>query len=499
MYYGPPHPGGWRIARRISTLNPMSSVLGSNPPNLVAIDLGAESCRVSLLRWNAGTPAIQLIHRCTNGPVTDGTSLHWDLERLVSELYLGLRRCGEESSAPIAAIGIDGWAVDYVRLDSAGIALGPPYCYRDSRTEVAYKHVSKRCSPEQLYRLSGVQPLRINTLYQLVADNLAGIPAHLRWVNLPEYMLFRLGGDIVAEHTNAAHTGLVDLHLNAWNEEIFEACGLHKAAAPRLVAPGTEVGCLHGADAAGLTHARLIAPACHDTASAIAGIPMEGEDWAYISSGTWSLPGTLLHRPLSSPQAGASGFTNLRGVAGQLCFHKNVNGMWLLKQVLSQLLPSTRSQDVEHLIATASELPPPSALLDLADPRLLLPGEMASRINRQMEQQGQKTIPEHPDALPRFANLIFHSLAAHYAHVLAEVASLTGKHLKRLSIVGGGAQNQFLNRLTAESTGLELHCGAAESSTIGNFAVQLATLEGMQERRDRIVHWAGVLASPHER
>jgi rhamnulokinase len=471
--------------------------LASQPPNLVAIDLGAESCRVSLLQWNGDVPQIDLIHRCSNGPVARGNSLRWNLEGLLKEVRIGLRLCAERTSAAIASVGVDGWAVDYVRLNDSGDPIGEPFCYRDERTLASEATLEEACPAAFLYRQTGVQPLRINTLYQLMADRQAGVPAHYRWVNLPEYVLSQLGGRVVAEFTNAAHTGLLDARRNAWNQDVFECAGLDLSAAPELVPTGTDIGSVSPElrDLHPFAETRLIAPACHDTASAVAGIPAQEASWAYISSGTWSLPGTLLDQPVISDQARSAGFTNLRAAGGQYCFHKNVNGMWLLKQVQLQLCPNGNVWSMPELIAAAEHIPSPRGLLDVDHPALLLPGNLATSINQQLSDQSLPVIREDAASLPVFANLIFHSLAHRYREVLRDMAQLTRRQFERIYIVGGGSLNPFLNRLTAEATGLPLSCGVVESSTIGNFAVQLAVLEGTPLVRDRIRHWASVLTS----
>jgi rhamnulokinase len=469
----------------------------SQPPNLVAIDLGAESCRVSLLQWNGEVPRIDLIHRCSNGPVARGNSLHWNLERILKNVQAGLRLCAERTNATIASIGVDGWAVDYVRLNDNGHSIGEPFCYRDERTLASEALLEEACPAAFLYRQTGVQPLRINTLYQLVADRQAGIPAHYRWVNLPEYVLSQLGGPLVAEQTNAAHTGLLDVQRNAWSKDVFECAGIDLQAAPEIVPTGTDIGGVSSElrELPPFAETRLIAPACHDTASAVAGIPAQDDNWAYISSGTWSLPGALLDQPVASDEARRAGFTNLRAAGGQYCFHKNVNGMWLLKQVQMQLCPHGNAWSMPDLIAAAEKVPSPRGLLDVDHPALLLPGNLASLINGQLSEQGISAIPEDAASLPAFASFIFHSLARRYGDVLRDVARLTGRQLERIYVVGGGSLNPFLNRLTAEATGLPLSCGVVESSTIGNFAVQLAALEGASHARDRIRHWANVLTS----
>jgi rhamnulokinase len=469
----------------------------SQPPNLVAIDLGAESCRVSLLQWNGDVPDIAVVHRCKNRPIACGGALHWDLSKLIHEVQTGLQLCADRSRMPIASIGVDGWAVDYVRLNDDGAPIGEPFCYRDERTLMSEDALQESCPAAFLYSQTGVQPLRINTLYQLVADRLAGVPARYRWVNLPEYVLSRLGGRCVAELTNAAHTGLLDVQRNIWNKDVFKCAGLDLYSAPELVTTGTDVG---SADAelrklGVFREARLIAPACHDTASAVAGIAAKEQGWAYISSGTWSLPGALLDQPVTSDAARKAGFTNLRAANGRYCFHKNVNGMWLLQQLLTQFHPSGDAWSMPELIGAAEKVPAPHDYLNVDDPALLLSGKVSSVINQQLSERALPTIPEDISSLPVFANLIFYSLAHRYREVFGDLVRLTGQRLERIYVVGGGSRNSFLNRLTEEATGLPVSCGAIESTTIGNFAVQLAALEGGTRSRDRIHHWASILAS----
>lgn len=467
------------------------------PPSFVAIDLGAESCRVSLLTAVKGKLKIRLVHRFPNAPVTRGESLFWDLERILSQIERGLLRCAEMAAAPITSIGVDGWAVDYVRLNGGGEPIGLPFCYRDLRTEAMLKDVEARCPRERLFALSGAQPLRINTQFQLMADQAAGIPAIARWINLPEYVLATLGGKMVAEYTNATHTGLVDMRARGWCREIFNLSGLQIEAAPELVVTGADVGAMRPLKLDAFCGTRLIATACHDTASAVAAIPLDGEDWAYISSGTWSLVGTLIDQPVTTAEACVVGFTNQGAAGNRICFHKNINGMWLLKQTLAQLCSGEQQWSMTELIAAAEALPAPDVLLDVDDPDLLLAGSMASRINTQRRRQGLRSIKEEATAMPQFASLIFHSLAGRYTEALRDAERHTGKRFRRLAIVGGGSLNRFLNRLTGASTGLNVECGVAESSTIGNFAIQLASWEGAQNSPTRIAHWAYILTHQH--
>jgi rhamnulokinase len=246
-----------------------------------------------------------------------------------------------------------------------------------------------------------------------------------------------------------------------------------------------------------LRDAVLIAPACHDTASSIAGIPATGNDWAYVSSGTWSLVGTLLEQPRNGEAAAEENFTNLGAVGGRICFHKNVNGMWLVRQCIDKWAAEGGVWTVPELVAAARIIARPHGLLDVDDPDLLLTGRMPQRINAQRMKEGFEVLDEGSENAPVFASLIFHSLAARYAKVLDRVAFHSGKRLKRLFVVGGASQNDFLNQLTQEATGLELFRGSAESSTVGNFAVQLAVLEGSRDvmtgaYAEEVSRWAGL-------
>lgn len=400
----------------------------------------------------------------------------------------------------IRSIAVDGWAVDYVRLSEDGTPLAEPFCYRDERNVQAETDLHKKISAERMREITGIQQLSINTVYQLYADREAGY-APSRWLNLPEYMLARLGGTPVAEFTNATHSQMIDVHSRQWSEEIFREAGLKMELAPRIVSPGTRLGKVSGRlkELAAFRDTEIIAPACHDTASAIAGIPALGDDWAYISSGTWSLVGALTPHPVDSSAVRADNFTNLGAVGGANCFHKNVNGMWLLKQCEAVWAEKGYTPGVAELLRCCEGVVAPGTLLNVDDPDLLLMGEMPQRINRQLRAAGAEPLDESPEGAPQMVSLILHSLASRYAEVLARVEQHTGKKLRRLFVVGGGSRNTLLNRLTAEKTGLEVCCGSAESSTLGNFAVQLATLESScppvsSEFAAEVYEWASQLS-----
>ena len=366
------------------------------------------------------------------------------------------------------------------------------------RTLAAEQAVHARVPASTLRALTGIQIQRINTAYQLAADRLAALPP-ARWLNIPEYVLHRLGGDAVSELTNASHTQLLELGSTCWSGQAFSLLGLDPSLAAPVVSPGTPVGRVRGELAVlpAFRDTALIAPACHDTASAIAGIPAQEneQDWAYISSGTWSLVGTVLDAPENGLAARAGNYTNLAAVGGRTLFHKGLNGMWLLRQCVEHWTAEAAcAPQLEALIERAAHVPAPEHLLDVDDPELLLHENMPERIANQVVQQGGRLLPQTHTAAPTYASLIFHSLAARYATVLTDVAAITGKRFERIYIVGGGSRNQLLNSLVERATGLPVVCGPPEGSTYGNFAVQLALLEDGQATAQAVARWACVLS-----
>ena len=409
-------------------------------PARIAIDLGAESCRVSLLRWKDGQPEIEIVHRIPNGPVHRGPSLHWPLDAILAGLEEGLRKAADEAPEGIASIAVDGWSVDYVRLAPDGQPLGEPFCYRDERT-VPSKEAADAIVPNgKLFERTGVLPHRINTVYQLLADPKDHIDPHAPWVMLPEYILHWLGGRRAAEYTNATHTGLVDLKTGDWDRELFSLLDIPIDAAPPIVRAGTILGPIKGPLAAldAYRKTQIIAPACHDTASAIAGIPTSLSSTAYICSGTWSLVGTLTSAPVTTHEALEARYTNLGAATGDLCFHTLVNGMWLLKQCMDAWAAEGRAWEIEELIAQAACSSFPGVINVDAEP-LLLDSDMPERINHQLWRRRWATIPDVAGNEPVFARVIFESLAARYASALQDLGKMLGRKMERIHILGAPA------------------------------------------------------------
>jgi rhamnulokinase len=448
-------------------------------PARIAIDLGAESCRVSLLRWTDGKPEIEVVHRIANGPVHRGSSLYWPLDSILAGLEEGLRKCAALAPEGIASIAVDGWSVDYVRLAPDGGAHHEPFCYRDERTVASKQDADALMAPVELYQRTGTLPHRINTLYQLLADPDSGVDANAPWVMFPEYVLYWLSGRRVAEYTNASHTGLVSLQTGDWDDELFRMLGLSVGAAPSIVPSGTVLGPLQGALAQidAFRGTQIIAGATHDTAAAIAGIAGDLHSAAYISSGTWSLVGATTSVPLTTQAALDAGYTNIGAAAGGLLFHSLINSMWVLKKCMDAWTAAGRAWNIEDLVARAVACSSSGAFLDMDAETLMLDTGMPGRINAELRRLGFGPIPDVAGSEPVFARVIFESLALRYAAALANLEKMLGRKFERVHMIGGAARNKLLIELTEQRTGLRVEIGECESATIGNFAVQLAAGE----------------------
>jgi rhamnulokinase len=475
-------------------------------PARVAIDLGAESCRVSLLRWVNGKPAVEVIHRIPNGPRHRGDTLYWPLKQILAGLEEGLRKAAAAAPEGIASIGVDSWSVDYVRIAPDGSMLCEPFCYRDERTVKSKQAADAIISPFDIYQRTGAFPIGLNSVYQLMADPAAGIEGKNQridkrapWVMFPEFVLYWLSGRRVGEYTNASHTGLVNLKTGTWDAELFEMLGLAVEAAPPIVTTGTVLGPIKGPLAAldAFRTTQIIAPATHDTASAIAGIATDLSSAAYISSGTWSLVGTITQTPVTTRHAFDAGYTNIGAAGGGLLFHSLINSMWVLKQCMDGWAAAGRPWPIEKLVqeAAACNANVATGVLDMDAPTLMLDSDMPERMNSELARLGFEEIPDVAGNEPLFARTIFESLALRYASALANLEKMLGRKLDRIHMIGGATRNKLLIELTEKQTGLKVEIGETESSTVGSLAIQLAASEAAGERVTpaAIRKWAEVL------
>ncbi|MDT4990939.1 MAG: rhamnulokinase [Actinoplanes sp.] len=423
-----------------------------------AVDLGASSGRVMVGRAGPGTLSLDPVNRFANEPVRIGSTLHWDILALYRGVLAGLRAAG-----PVDGVGIDSWAVDYGLLDASGALLGNPVHYRDARTDGVPQRVAKIVDEQRLYALTGLQRQPFNTLYQLVAA--AGTPqyeAARQLLLIPDLLGYWLTGIRTAEATNASTTQLLDLRTGNWALPLIAELGVRASLLPRLCRPGTVLGPVLPGILPGTPD--VITVGSHDTASAVVGVPAAGPDFAYISCGTWSLVGVELDAPVLTEQSRRANFTNEGGVDGTVRYLRNVMGLWPLQECLRAWGPT----DLTALLTSAAAEPGFVAVIDLDDPVFLPPGDMPARIADACRATGQP-VPATPAASAR---CILDSLAVAHRRAVREAQELSGRHVDAVHIVGGGARNELLCRLTADACGLPVLAGPVEATALGNVLVQ---------------------------
>ncbi len=445
----------------------------------IAVDLGAESGRVML--GSLGDSGIQLkeIHRFANGAVRAGKTLYWDILRLWSEIQAGIARTMDEIPA-IQGIGIDTWGVDFGLVDKHGDLLGNPVHYRDSRTEGMVDEFYRRINPEKVFAITGSQTMPINTLFQLVSLGIKnpGLLAQAdRLLFIPDLLGYWMTGEMRTEYTIASTSQMLDARLRQFSPEILAAAGLRESLFAPMVQPGQKIAAVNSPSAAfaKVTGVPLLAVGSHDTASAVAAVPAQGDNWLFLSSGTWSLLGVEVQRPVLSPRAREFNLTNEGGLDGTIRLLKNIAGLWPLQECRRAWARAGKDFEYRTLVQLAREEPPNTALLDLNDPLMQSAGEMPQKIADHCRRRGQKA-PETPG---QFTRVILESLAASYAQVRHMLEEVTGRKFTHLHIVGGGSQNELLNQLAANATGMEVHAGPVEATAMGNIMAQALATGGI--------------------
>ncbi|WP_436520843.1 rhamnulokinase [Actinoplanes sp. HUAS TT8] len=421
-----------------------------------AVDLGASSGRVVVGTFTGesgegtgesgegrGRLELDVVHRFANEPVRVGGTLHWDILGLYRGMLDGLRKAG-----PVESIGIDSWAVDYGFLDADGVLLGNPVHYRDARTDGIAGRV------RDLYDVNGLQTLPFNTVYQLLAA--AGTrqyAAAATMLLVPDLLAYWLTGEIGAEYTNASTTGLLDVRTGNWSWSLIEELGLRADLFPPIRRPGEVIGHFEGTP--------VVAVGSHDTASAVVAVPSKIKDFAYVSSGTWSLVGLELDGPVLGDDSRAANFTNEGGVDGTIRYLRNVMGLWPLQECMREW----GSPDISDLLREAAEEPGLRYVVDLDDPVFLPPGDMTGRLRNLAglpADAGNAVI----------ARCILDSLALAQRRAVRQARDASGRNPQVVHLVGGGARNELLCRLTADATGLPVLAGPVEATALGNLLVQ---------------------------
>jgi rhamnulokinase len=440
----------------------------------IAVDLGAGSGRVFLCGVAPGELLLEEVRRFKYPPREEGGHLRWPFAEILGEIKQGLREAGERArqlGRGVRSVGVDSWAVDYGLVDAGGSLIENPVCYRDARTRGVMDEVFEIVPREELFERTGIQFLELNTLYQLFAHAREGLPeGAARLLLIPDLINFMLTGRAACEYTNATTTQLVGAGTGEWDDELIERLRLPRHLLAEIVPAGTDLGPLAppAAEELGLEGARVVAPATHDTGSAVAGAPLE-EDWAYISSGTWSLVGVERAGPLVSAEVARHNFTNEGGAFGTVRFLKNVMGLWVFESGRAEWAARGVGVEYEELLGQVNKIDGHPGFIFPDDPRLFNPTSMLEAVAAQLRENGQQVASEDPAALTK---VILDSLAFRYASVLRTVESLTGNKIKGVQIVGGGSRNDYLNQATADATRRPVLAGPFEATVTGNVLVQ---------------------------
>jgi rhamnulokinase len=437
---------------------------------MAAADLGASGGRVMVGRVRSGLLGLHEAHRFPNTPVSAGGTLHWDILGLYRGVLDGLRVAAE--GGDLASAGIDSWGVDYGLLDASGALLGNPVHYRDRRTDGAVERLLARIPAGELYAATGIQQLAFNTICQLTAA--AGTPqleAAATLLLIPDLLGYWLTGSAGAEITNASTTQLLDVTTRGWATSLIDRAGIPPGIFPPLRQPGDRVGVLRpdvAADARLPAGLPVVAVGSHDTASAVAGVPAQGERFAFISCGTWSLVGMELSAPVLTEASRLANFSNEAGIDGTVRYLRNVAGLWLLQESLR----TWSDAGLDALLAEAARLPALRWVIDADDPALLAPGDMPARIAAACAAAGGPV----PAGRSQTVRCVMDSLALAHRRAIMAVQELSGRHADAIHLVGGGARNELLCQLTADACELPVIAGPVEASAVGNILVQARAL-----------------------
>jgi rhamnulokinase len=450
----------------------------TDDPLYIAVDLGAGSGRVFLADLSSERFNFEELRRFSYPPRYVDRHLRWDFPKILNELKAALEACGrraDEHGRRICSIGVDSWGVDYGLTDSTGTMIENPVCYRDQRTQGVMARVFEKVSREEIFERTGIQLLQFNTLFQLYAQSEleGGVPGDAaRMLLIPDLINLFLTGTAVSEYTNATTTQMLNAMTRKWDHELIDRLGLPSKLCCEIVPAGSEVGPMRRglAGELGLADVRVTATATHDTASAVAGTPLE-DDWAYISSGTWSLVGIERGSPLINSQVARCNFTNEGGAFGSFRFLKNVMGLWILESCRNEWAQNGRNVDYESLLNEVASIEGSPAVIFPDDPRLFNPPSMLNAISSQLNENGCGDSLSFQNTAS-VAKSILDSLALRYASVIRMIESLTGRKIRGVHIVGGGSRNEYLNQATATATGLPVKAGPIEATVIGNVLVQ---------------------------
>lgn len=445
--------------------------------NYLALDLGAESGRGIIGRFDGKTIGLEEIYRFSHTPLTYRGSLRWDVLVMVAHLREALKAAATQTRGNLASLGVDTWGVDYVLLDKNGDLLGYPYHYRDARTDETMPAVFKKVGKKKIFDVTGLQFMPFNTLFQLYAELSAKsgrLDAAKTMLFMPDFLSYALGGEKSCEYSIASTSQMLDAKKRTWSKPLLKELGIPTDILPKIVMPGAQTGTI-SAETAALTGApaglKIVAPARHDTGSAVAAVPADGEDgWAYISSGTWSLFGSELKQPRLSETVMQNGFTNEGGLEGTIRLLTNIMGLWLVQQLRQAWTDkSGNAPDYAELTRLAGEARAfgPIVLPNWAP--FGKPGDMPAKFVKFCKATGQKP----PKTQGEFVRCALESLALAYRAGMDKLVAMQGRPVDRIHIIGGGGKNRLLDQLTADACGCEVLAGPVEATAMGNILAQM--------------------------
>jgi rhamnulokinase len=458
----------------------------SGPRNFLAFDLGATSGRAMLGRLDSGLVKLEELHRFPNDPVHYNGEMHWDAPRLWFEMRRALDVARRQAER-IDSIGVDTWGVDYGLLGENGSLLENPYHYRDARTDGMLDEVIGKVTAQRIYDQTGIQFMALNTLYQLYAasrrtPNLLYNAEFL--VTMPDLFNFWLTGVVACEYSIASTTQFLDWRTSGWACDLLNKLDIPTHLLAPIIAPGTEIGRLRTdlASAHDLAFTTVIAPACHDTGSAVAAVEAGGTT-AFLSSGTWSLLGTEVTSAVVTDQARRLNFTNEGGVGGTIRLLKNITGMWLLENCRNCWSAAGEQHTYPELLEAAAGAPALAQWINPDDGAFVRPSDMTRAIRNFCKHTGQF----EPSTPGEFTRTIVESLALKYRYELEQLETLTGTKFEEVRVIGGGSQNSLLNQFTADATGKRVVAGPSEATALGNIVMQMVgrgAVESIAEGRE---------------
>ena len=442
----------------------------------LAFDFGASSGRMVLCKLEDGKLELEELHRFPNHEIRIGGHIYWDLFRLYYEMKQGLKKAAAKK-VPIQSLAVDTWGVDYGLFDKDGNLIGTPVNYRDSRTDGMMEEIGKIIPLEELYNRTGLEFMYFNSIFQLYAEKKMR-PVILdnarRLLFMPELFGYFLTGIMYTEYTFASTSQLLDARKREWDFELIEKLGLKKELFGDIVMPGTIIGDLlpEVEEETGLSGVKVIAVGSHDTASAVAGAPLESQDAAFLSCGTWSLLGIVLDEPILNETSYKYNYTNEGSIDGKIQFMKNINGLWIMQNLRKNWCEFEAQVSFPDIIREARAAERKDFVIDPKDPRFTAPYNMMKEIIAYCEEKGQGT----PKGLGEMAMAVYNGLTQEYKRAVEAMEDITGKRIPCINMVGGGIQDELLCELTAQATGKKVVAGPIEGAVLGNSIMQLKAM-----------------------